>query len=647
MCVHKIVKFTITLFILGTITSIARASSRQPACSTCLNGPSDANESHFGNLNSSLNPVGNDYYVDINHPLASDSNPGIVSLPWKHAPGMPDWTGTADLQAGDVVYFNNAATWTSADGYAVLQVEGGVTYDGKTWGSGNRAVFRASGGLSRSVINYMDDHPTEPTVVRGFEVDANDQLTSGIGINWPQATGDLTGAAKRVEDCVVHGVYSRSSLGQYEYGIVISSGWGGNRTVSNVEVIDCEVFDISRGGVNVYSANDDPNSGINNVLVRGCDIRATGTDPNYAGSALPLKNHVTNVIVEYNNIHHPVRGIGMGISTHPEPGFIGPENAVIRHNIIRESEHAGIFFQGGGAKSVDIYGNLIIKNKYEGIRLASSLQDALAVRIFNNTFFQNYEAEWSHELRVESNAADISVLEVKNNIFSAASTTRALGDDDGDITAHSNNLYYRPGGGTLITANGASYSASDISSWEPSALTGDPLLRNPAELPAGFIGVFGVDKRPSPDGLHITSGSPAKDYGFDIGSAYNTSINSVTRPNGVGWDLGAYEFTPSLALYGTSAHRAINLGWTVDTTLPVTSTWQISYTGPPGDQPPLITEIPPATRAYALTGLTNYTWYTVTLNAIGNTGSFLTDTVRVMPTDIYVNLPIIKETDGP
>lgn len=634
MRTQKLFRLVPVLALTVTLRGVVKASATDI--------PSTARESSTRGAVEPLNANGATYHVDINHSLADDSNPGTESLPWQHCPGMPGWSGSAELQAGDTVYFNSAATWTVSSGEAIIQVVGGVTYDGKTWGSGSRARLRATGGLSRSVINFMSDHPTEPTVVRGFEVDANNQLTSGIGINWPQSVGSLTGATKRIEDCVVHDVYSRSSQGQYEYGIVISSGYGGSRAVSNVEVLDCEVYDISRGGVNVYSANDDPGSGISNVLVRGCEVYNTGTDTNYAGSALALKNHIVNVIVEYNYIHNPERGIGIGISTHPEPGFIGPENTIIRHNIIRESEHVGIFFQGGGDKSVDIYGNLIMKNRYEGIRLALSLSDSLAVKIYNNTFYHNYESEWSHELRIEGNSADISVLEVANNIFYAASTTRLLGDDDGDITAHFNNIYYRPGGGTLVTAGGISYSASDISLWEPTALTGDPLLKDPSDLPSGFTGTYGVDMKPASDGLNISAGSSAKDYGASLGSTYNSSINSVTRPSGVAWDVGAYEFIPSLVLLGTPADQAIHLNWSVSgITMPVTSTWQLGYDGPTGDQASPISDIISPTRTYTLTGLSNYVWYTVTLNAMLDSTPFLTDTARVMPTDLLVHLPLV------
>ena len=97
----------------------------------------------------------------------------------------------------------------------------------------------------------------------------------------------------------------------------------------------------------------------------------------------------------------------------------------------------------------------------------------------------------------------------------------------------------------------------------------------------------------------------------------------------------------SLALHAAPADRSIRLGWTVNTTLPITSTWQLTYDPPNGDQPSPITGIVSPTRAYTLTGLTNYVWYTVTLNGMSGSASFLTDMVRVMPTDRFVYLPLV------
>ena len=48
-----------------------------------------------------------------------------------------------------------------------------------------------------------------------------------------------------------------------------------------------------------------------------------------------------------------------------------------------------------------------------------------------------------------------------------------------------------------------------------------------------------------------------------------------------------------------------------------------------------------ASRAYTLTNLTNYEWYTVTLNAMLDTTVLYSDTVTVMPTDRFVYLPVL------
>jgi hypothetical protein len=106
-------------------------------------------------------------------------------------------------------------------------------------------------------------------------------------------------------------------------------------------------------------------------------------------------------------------------------------------------------------------------------------------------------------------------------------------------------------------------------------------------------------------------------------------------------DIGAFEVTPALALSGWPGNQAIYLNWQVNTTLPVTATWQIDYAGPTSGQ---ITGLANPLRAYTLTGLTNYAWYDVTLRAMLDSAPILTDTVRVMPTDRIVYLPLVLKS---
>jgi len=106
-------------------------------------------------------------------------------------------------------------------------------------------------------------------------------------------------------------------------------------------------------------------------------------------------------------------------------------------------------------------------------------------------------------------------------------------------------------------------------------------------------------------------------------------------------DIGAFEFIPSLTLRGTPANHAIHLNWEVNTTLPPTSTWRIEYYTRTAT---IYTATDPysTTRSLVLTqNVHNYQWYTVTLHAMLGSTSFLSDTVRVMPTDRLVYLPFV------
>jgi hypothetical protein len=116
-------------------------------------------------------------------------------------------------------------------------------------------------------------------------------------------------------------------------------------------------------------------------------------------------------------------------------------------------------------------------------------------------------------------------------------------DNVGCFTDHSNNIYYREGESNpqLMRVAGTYYSQTGVELFEPTGIHANPLFKGAGRLPAGFIGAFGTDVRPESDGFSLLAGSPAKDAGTPLESTYSGSINSVKRPEGNGWDIGAYE----------------------------------------------------------------------------------------------------------
>ena len=107
-----------------------------------------------------------------------------------------------------------------------------------------------------------------------------------------------------------------------------------------------------------------------------------------------------------------------------------------------------------------------------------------------------------------------------------------------------------------------------------------------------------------------------------------------------GWDGGSTQ-APAVNLAGSPANHALRLQWTTTGTLPEIHSWEIAYNETAGGQPSLITGIPAETRQYTLTGLANYTWYTVTLNARLASTILLSATLQIMPTDRQLYLPSI------
>jgi hypothetical protein len=353
-----------------------------------------------------------------------------------------------------------------------------------------------------------------------------------------------------------------------------------------------------------------------NILLEGntCDIE--GNTVGTQGHCYYI-SHGTNITVRHN-VATGMTGYGIHVfdqrRSEDPPDFERLiKDVIIEGNVCSHSkERAGIIlaaYDHARIENVLIRNNVVFSNTTNGIVVRSDSKD---VYVYNNTVYGNDGDGISINYGGMADGT-IDGIVIRNNLLdtSGHGTVYHVNNAVDEPTVSLDHNLYWPGPPNL----------NHVSDAHP--VTGDPQFVDPA----------GQD-------FHLLSASPAIDAGVTI-TQVTDDLDSNPRPLGSAYDIGAYEYVPTLILSGTPADRAIHLTWTVNTTLPVTSTWRLAYDGPTGDQPSPITGIISPTRAYPLTGLTNYTFYTVTLNAMLASAPFLTDTVRVMPTDIFVYLPLV------
>ncbi len=254
-------------------------------------------------------------------------------------------------------------------------------------GSGSRAKIRATSGFDAGLVRFRD-HPSVATIFQGFEVDANHQVTTGIDINhgfWQL----MNGATKRVQNNIVHGTYSEVSRNEYRYGIIVSNHGGTGGYAENVEILDNVVYDTSRDAICLYPGDENANTRIRNMLVRGNESYNTGTDRICCGAGILIKGYIADAVVEYNHVHD-VKGASIFVNSNETNHFgNGPTNIHIRDNIVTNATQNGaiLVYDGSGGndpKDLKIYGNIIYNSTVNaGLLLHSTLVGPISLLVCN------------------------------------------------------------------------------------------------------------------------------------------------------------------------------------------------------------------------------------------------------------------------
>ncbi len=363
-------------------------------------------------------------------------------------------------------------------------------------------------------------------------------------------------------------------------------------------VENCESYGAAEEhGIYISNSSDYPTIRGNRLHHNnGCGLHMNG-DVSMGGDGI-----ISYALVERNIIYENGVGGGSGIN------MDGVTHSVIRNNLLYSNHASGIsLYQidgGSGSHHNRVLNNTIIMpdNGRWAINIPDPDPENPAPspnshnKLFNNIIY-NYHS-WRGSITI-------------------GPTARTGFESDYNVVM---DRFSTDGGDTRIT----------LAQWRVLGYDTHSIIASPVQL---FVNV-------STNDYHLKVGSPAIDLGTLLADVPD-DLEGNPRPAGSTHDAGAYEFVPSLDLRATPADRAIPLSWQVNTTLPPASTWRVEYYTQTAT---IYTATDPysATRSLTLTqNVHNYQWYTVTLHAMDGAASILSDTVRVMPTDRFVYLPLI------
>ncbi len=499
--------------------------------------------------------AGTTYYVDQNHPQASDANPGTESQPWLTIQKAVD-----TVWAGDTVIVKSGTYHER------------ITFESGTRGApGQLITFKAQPRRTVTMWGFYTKY-AHYLRVEGFNITTDPSLTG-----WTE-----------------------------QNGVFIDS--------DHVEVVDNYLYDlegaaISGTSVGALVADNRIYKSQMGITISGSGWRVTGNEVerlyDYGGGDCDYSRFFGDDHLIQGNFFHGTDFSEIG-AAHVDCFQTFDNNGESAHNITFDGNVCYDFHQGFMGEAA-YYGDI------------SDL-------LFSNNIFAHGGA-WGMSVHQIQNVTAV------HNVF-ADIRYHGIGFRDGATGVVRDNIFYDAGSNYWASDGGSVVGSHNILYSTDGSI-------DPGDFPDDLVNVDPLFFDPMADDYHIPASSPAVDAGMNMGVTIDLDGNP--RPQGAGYDIGAYEFTPALELQGLPADQAIHLGWQVNITLPVTATWTITYTGIPGLEPSPISGLPGATRAYSLTGLTNYTWYTVTLNAMLGSTPYLTDTVKVMPTDVSLMLPLVKK----
>ena len=342
-------------------------------------------------------------------------------------------------------------------------------------------------------------------------------------------------------------LYSTSNPASYYSDIEFEQKNGRGIKALGQSYLTIQNFDVryAENGIEIGGNDYGFEAGSDCVTVRGCDVSFCGGALLVApyerqGNGVMIVGNASNILFENNRVWDCYdTGIGneCRANTHvpPEPSY--QENIIIRNNLFWNSE----------------YQAYICCNQYVASNPASSI---------NNVYFENNTCAfggrgWSHDQRyginefgvgvwVAEKNATVNGVYIRNNIFydclteSIHALHTPCDTEDYEWMTVDYNLHYSTSG-VLATIDGGSFTFDQFAEYQAeSGYDMHSIFQEKPEFAA--VPSTYCTASPSVNDFLLRAVSPSIDSGINLGSGVPKDFSGNNRPNGFGYDMGAYEY---------------------------------------------------------------------------------------------------------
>jgi len=619
----------------------------------------------FTSLHLEVGASQNSFYVA---PTGNNSNPGTISQPWKT---IEYAANTTQVKPGDTVFIRGGVY----NEYILQGISGQpgkpITYKNYP---GETPIITGSGTWRWHILEQSHIR-IEGLTFRDFQKGAiqirarNDNITdvevlNCIFENQSQLNND---GAKTIHITTTDSAYQVTYV-TLRGNLLQNVDTGDHPAIQvagdshYIRILDNTVKTTTSIGIGIAGRPDIGQP--TNILVKGNEITGHGSPGKYS-AGIYLDGAGENIIVEENVVYGGQQGIK--VSLEPTAATLTTRYVIVRRNILYNNTQINLKLGIG-----DTTDNCNLK---QSVAVHNTVFNSLG-EVTNHRFGCGEQLRWKNNI-----FADVS----PNTSFHYKSAFDAPTYYSTWIMDY--NLFYNPQSNgnfrwleityeslaSFKSASGQdthSFTANpkfvNASAWdfhlEPDSLARDAGSSLAFTTSAGngtivpvneswyFTGGFGMQ---AGDLVQIGSNDPVSVVDVNYSNHMLTvdkpiswgNLDSVSYAHkGSGPDIGAFEFVPKFELRGLPGDTEIYLTWEISEELPETAVLEIQYVGPKGSPPSPITSIPQDTNQYVLTGMKNYTFYQITLLAVVNGEIILSDTIEVMPTDIFSFLPFIAKS---